>query len=185
MTGQYNNLCTLNNQVFFIVQVYTRSCPLMFNTCKGILWRIWLQIVGQLNEKQMHGRGFSSGLDHWVQCHRKIPVGCAQIKVRSCHLSIVSILSPCWVQSCASSTTPPGNLPKLKSFAPSPHVTNLRPKLRRPTKNSGISNGRMTASLMARLASSNPPMSSKRTCQVKRSWPNQTACEIRAVMLSK
>lgn len=129
----------------------------MFNTCKGILWRIWLQIVGQLNEKQMHDRGFSSGLDHWVQCHRKIPVGRAQIKVRSCYS--------------------PGNLPKLKSFARSPHVTNL-PKLRRPTKNSGISNGRMTASLMARLASSNPPMSSKRTYQVKRSWPNQTACEL-------
>ena len=36
-------------------------------------------------------------------------------------------------------------------------------KWRKPTKNSGISKGKITASLMARLASSRPPMSSKRT----------------------
>ena len=70
-------------QAWHVRQVYTRYGSFVFHTCERILWCIWLQIVGQLNDKQMHGRGFS-WLDHWVQCHREIPEGCAQIKVRSC-----------------------------------------------------------------------------------------------------
>ncbi len=158
--------------------------------CKRILWCIWLQIVGQLNDKQMHGWFFMTGslgtVSSWdprrLWTKKTVLVGSFPATYKKVHAFCRDGMNGHEVQDLRWNLEPYQLQPRETSQKWN-FVLLFLPKLRKPTKNSGISNGRMTASLMARLASSNPPMSSKRTCQVKWSWANKTACEIGAVML--